>query len=634
MEHIDTIPKRIRHVAGLYPDNTALMSKDKNGEFEETSFRELYRRAGEFGCGLHTLNVKRGDHVGIIADNRKEWIITDIALLGIGAVDVPRGSDSTAEEIGFILRHADCSVTFAENAKQAEKILSKKDELPKLERIVLFDGTKEVDKKAAEGVEILRFEEVRKRGEEFCADNEEFFETEVERGTEDDLATIIYTSGTMGEPKGVMLKHRSFIFQIERIYDHVQIQAGHKLLSVLPVWHSFERAVEYIVLNIGACLVYSKPIGSVMLPDMQKVKPQWLSSVPRIWEGVRAAIYQNIKKEKALKRGLFNFFVASGELFATFFNMFSGRLPEYSKRSKIFDKTVSVIPLILLAPLKLLGSALVFGKLKAKLGGKFIAGISGGGALPPYVDRFFQAAGIQLLEGYGLTETGPVLSVRKQKHPVIGTVGPLLPDIEYRVVDNDGVILPHGKKGTLFVRSPQIMEGYYKRPDLTEEVLNDGWLNTGDICVCTAQEEFRILGRSKETIVLLGGENIEPVPIEDKLNASEAILQSMVVGQDQKFLAALIVPDMDKLEEYAIQNSIDFVTNQELLTNPEIEEYIHNEIQSLVNTKNGFKHFECIYRFTLLPSPFEVGKELTHTMKIRRDEVNHLYHREIEKMFK
>ncbi|MFP4490442.1 MAG: AMP-dependent synthetase/ligase [Spirochaetaceae bacterium] len=631
---LDTIPKRIRHVAGLHPDNTALMSKDENGDFEDTSFHELYRLVGEFGCGLHALDIKRNDHVGIIADNRKEWIITDLALLGLGAVDVPRGSDSTAEEIGFILRHADCSVTFAENAQQAEKILSKKDELPKLKRIILFDGSKEVDKKAAEGVEILLFADVQKRGAEFCSEHGDFFDGEVEKGTEDDLATIIYTSGTTGEPKGVMLKHRSFVFQIERIYDHIQIQAGHKLLSVLPVWHSFERAVEYIVLNIGASLVYSKPIGSVMLPDMQKVKPQWLSSVPRIWEGVRAAIFQNMKKERPLKRGLFNFFVATGELYATFFNMFTGRLPEYSRRSKIFDKTVSIIPLILLSPLKLLGGALVFGKLKAKLGGRFIAGISGGGALPPYVDRFFQAAGIQLLEGYGLTETGPVLSVRKQKHPVIGTVGPLLPDIEYRVVDNEGVILPHGKKGTLFVKSPQVMEGYYKRPDLTGEVLNDGWLNTGDICVFTVREEFRILGRSKETIVLLGGENIEPVPIEDKLNASEAILQSMVVGQDQKFLAALIVPEMDKLEEYALLNSIDHVTKEELLTNPEIEEYIHNEIQSLVNTKNGFKHFECIYRFTLLSSPFEVGKELTHTMKIRRDKVHHLYHREIERMFK
>ncbi len=634
MEGLDTIPKRIRYVAGSYPDHTALMHKDSSGEFQETSFKELYRQVTEFACGLHELDVERGEHVGIISDNRKEWLVTDIALLGLGAVDVPRGSDSTADEVAFILRHADCSVSFAENATQAEKILSKKEELPKLRRIILYDASKEVQAKAAEGVELLTFADVMSRGSEFCRDNGDFFESEVDKGTEDDLATLIYTSGTTGEPKGVMLKHRSFIFQIDRIYEHVDFQPGHRLLSVLPIWHSFERAVEYIVLNIGGALCYSKPIGSVLLPDMQKVKPQWLSSVPRIWEGVRGAIYQNMKKESPLKRGLFTFFVTTGELYATFHNMFNRRLPEFTKRSKIFDKTVSIIPLILLFPLRLIGGALVFGKLKTKLGGKFIAGISGGGALPPYVDRFFQAAGIMLLEGYGLTETGPVLSVRRQKHPVLGTVGPLLRDVEHRVVDQNGVILPSGKKGTLFVKSPQIMEGYYKRPDLTEQILKDGWLNTGDIAVFTVNGEFRILGRSKETIVLLGGENIEPVPIEDKLNASEAILQSMVVGQDQKFLAALIVPDIAKLEEYAEKNNVEYVQSEELLSNPEIQEYVHDEIQSLVNTRNGFKHFECIYRFSLLPSPFEVGKELTHTMKIRRDKVSQIYNREIEKLFK
>jgi long-chain acyl-CoA synthetase len=178
------------------------------------------------------------------------------------------------------------------------------------------------------------------------------------------------------------------------------------------------------------------------------------------------------------------------------------------------------------------------------------------------------------------------------------------------------------------------MEGYYKRPDLTEQVLKDGWLNTGDVAIFTHSGELKILGRTKETIVLLGGENIEPVPIEDRLNASEAILQSMVVGQDQKFLAALIVPDMARLEEYAIANNISYVQSEELLTNPEIQEYMHNEIQKQVNTKNGFRHFECIYRFTMLPEAFEVGEELTTTLKIRRDVVYQKYHREIEELFK
>jgi long-chain acyl-CoA synthetase len=560
-------------------------------------------------------------------------MFADLGILGIGAIDVPRGSDSTDEEIKFILAHADCSVAIAENVKQADKILKHKKSLPSLERIILFDDSGQVKSKQADMVTISSFSDLRQAGEEFLAENEGFFDREVDAGSTDDIATLIYTSGTTGDPKGVMLSHRSFIFQLDRVYEHIYIKAGDVLLSVLPVWHSFERAVEYVILNCGAALAYSKPVGSVMLPDMEKVKPQWLASVPRIWEGIKAAIYRNMKKQGGVKLFMFTLFVGIGEMHAALTNMFTERLPDFHRRSKILDKAISILPLMVLTPFKLLGHLLVFRKLQAKLGGRFIAGISGGGALPPHVDRFFQAAGILLLEGYGLTETGPILAVRKQNHPVTSTVGPLLRDIEHRVVSPEGALLPAGEKGTLHVKSPQIMDGYYKRPDLTEAVLKEGWLDTGDVAVFTHSGDFKILGRTKETIVLLGGENIEPVPIEDKLNSSDLIQQSMVVGQDKKFLAALIVPDMEKLEEFAVQEGISYIQQEELLSNPEIQEHIHNEIQRLVNTKNGFKHFECIYRFTLLPKPFEVGTELTHTMKIRRDRVGQLYHREIEQLF-
>ena len=634
MQDLDTIPKRIRFTASQHPELTALQSKNGEGDFIPLSFKDFYEEIKIVASGLHSIGIERGHHVGIISDNRREWIITDLALLGIGAVDVPRGSDSMADEIAFILGHAECSVTFAENADQADKILSKKAKLPLLKTIILYDASSKPKSAHAKEVEIFAYEDIHKKGSEHYAANPDFYNQNVDQGKSDDLATLIYTSGTTGEPKGVMLTHRSFVFQIERVYEHIDIRPGHTLLSVLPVWHSFERAVEYIVLNIGASLAYSKPIGSVMLPDMQKVRPHFLTSVPRIWEGVHGAIQRSMKKEGGIKLFMFSLFVAIGEMQATFVNMFLGRLPDFTPRYQIIDKLVSIIPIILLTPFKWLGHILVFRKLHAKLGGRFIAGISGGGALPPYVDRFFWGVGIKLLEGYGLTETGPVLSARKQGHPVFGTVGPLLRDIEYRIVDTDGIILPPGRKGTLFVKSEQMMEGYYKRQDLTDIVLKEGWLDTGDVAIRTHSGEFKILGRTKETIVLLGGENIEPVPIEDRLNASEAILQSMVVGQDQKFLAALIVPDMEKLEEYAQHNAIDYVENAELLEIPEIQEYIHNEIQSQVNPKNGFRHFECIFRFTLLPEPFEVGEELTHTLKIRRDVVYHKYHHEIGELFK
>ncbi len=630
----NTLPKRIKAAALKHPETSALMSKDENGDFQNISFKDFYEKIKILGTGLSKLGVKRNGHVAIMSDNCKEWIITDLALLGIGAIDVPRGSDSTADEMQYIIEHADCELVFAENNKQAEKILSKKKDLPKLKKIITFFSDGKIDKKLIEGIELLSFKELEKISEEAYANDSDLYEKELEKGDIEDIATIIYTSGTTGIPKGVLLQHKSYMYQLDNLYDYVDITAGEVLLSVLPVWHSFERIIEYVVLERGAALAYSKPIGAIMLADMAKVRPQWMASVPRIWEGVRAGIYRNVNKEGGAKKGIFLFFVSIGTVWAHLNNMFKGTLPTFHNRIRTLDILLSIVPLVLITPFKLLGDVLVFSKIKAKLGGRFIAGISGGGALPPYVDSFFQAAGIGLLEGYGLTETGPVVAIRKQHHPVGNTVGPLFPDIEYRVIGRDGSLKGPGEKGTLYLKGDMNMKGYYKRQEATDEVLKDGWLNTGDICITTHNKEVSIVGRSKETIVLMGGENIEPVPIEDKINASEAILQNMVVGQDKKFLAALIVPNMELLEEIAKEMGISYVPPEDLLSDPEIQEYIHNEIQAQVNTKSGFKNFECIFRFKLMEKPFEVGKELTQTLKLRRNVINDLYSKEIKELFK
>ena len=630
----ETIPKRIREVSRNYRDLTAILSKDKNSVFQIITYGEFYTFIKAMGLGLCAVGVARGDHVGIISDNRKEWIITDIALLGLGAVDVPRGSDSTDLEISYILRHADCKLSFAENKTQTEKILSRIKEIPLLKTIIIFE--KDYDDafvKAHPEVRILDFESVLASGKKELAAKPDFFDGEVDKGTCDDLATLIYTSGTTGEPKGVMLSHRNFIFQLERVYEHINVQPEHIFISVLPVWHSFERAVEYVILNRAAAIAYSKPIGKIMLEDMEKVKPQWMASVPRIWEGIRAAVYKNASKESGVKKALFHFFVNTGQSFAVLTNMLRGLVPTFRRRVRFLDILISFIPWLLLAPLKGLGNLLVFKKLKTRLGGRFIAGISGGGALPAYVDRFFQAAGILLLEGYGLTETAPILSVRLQKHPVATTVGPIMRDVEFKILDKDGNSMPPGRKGVLFVKSEQIMKGYYKRQDKTEEVLKDGWLNTGDIVVSTHKRELKILGREKETIVLMGGENIEPVPIEDKMQQSEYIDQVMIVGQDQKFLAALIVPNMEKLEEAARERNLPYIDMEELIASMDITELINAEIQNLINSKNGFKIFERIYKFKLLSKPFEVGKEMTASLKIKRNIVNDIYKKDIQKLF-
>jgi long-chain acyl-CoA synthetase len=282
----------------------------------------------------------------------------------------------------------------------------------------------------------------------------------------------------------------------------------------------------------------------------------------------------------------------------------------------------------------MLGNALVFGKIKAKLGGRFVAGISGGGALPPSVDSFFGSAGILLLEGYGLTETAPVLAVRSQFSPVPGTVGKMLRDTECKIIGEDGSSLPFGSMGEVHVRGPQVMSGYYKKPELTAEVLTeDGWFNTGDLGMLTRNGELKITGRAKDTIVLLGGENIEPLPIEQKITESEYIDTAVVVGQDMKFLAALIVPNTDAIARYADEYHIPYDQMSDLLESEEVRELIDSEINSYVNSKTGFRPFEQVYRFAVLKAPFNVGDELSAKQEVKRHVVADKYRREIERMF-
>lgn len=631
----ETVPKRIRLRASQYPDSPFTYTKDENGTFIPTSFADTWEQIRTIGAGLMTLGVTRGEHVGLMSHNRQEWIRSDLAILGLGAVDVPRGSDSTAEEMADILAHADCRLCIAEDPVQCNKILSKRDLLPKLERIVLYDDFETPAKRPkVDGVVISSFAELVEAGENGGEEMRLAFDKEVDAGSTDELATLLYTSGTTGEPKGVMLNHRSFLFQMDRLEKILFLTPRDIFLAVLPVWHSFERAVEYVCLNFGASLAYSKPIGKIMLDDIARIHPTWMTSVPRIWEGIRAAVFRNVAKQSPVKQALFHFFVGIGEIHSNLLTTVRGRLPRFQKRNRVVDAVVAIIPLILVTPFRLLGNVLVFRSLKQRLGGRFVAGVSGGGALPPYVDTFFRAAGILVLEGYGLTETGPILAVREQKRPIPGTVGKLLPDIEYRVIREDGREVGPGEKGELHVRSEQVMQGYYKKPEVTAEVLKDGWLNTGDLVLFTHDGEFRIVGRSKETIVLLGGENIEPQPIEDAILQSDAIDQVMVVGQDQKFLGALVVPNEEKMIDFARAEDLHYVEAEEILDDERFHAHLHDEIQARVNAKTGFKGFEQVFRIHIFRKPFEVGEEMTQTMKIRRAIVHEHYKREIEALFR
>ncbi len=644
-----TIPQMFIEVAQRQPTVTAQLSKDAKGVFQPTDYETLLEEVSICALGMRNIGISRGDNIGFISDNRKEWLIADLGMLGLGAADVPRGCDATSQEIAYILSWSECRIAILENERQLQKILEVKsgklsfssqslNEAPyaHLSMVILFDpASKAIESEAVQaGIKVLRFDDLMTEGKKLYATERAFYATEAAKGARSDVATIIYTSGTTGDPKGVMLSHGNLLHQTEYLPELIGMKSGHVLLSVLPVWHSFERIVQYIVLQAGAAIAYSKPVGSILLADMKAVQPQWFTSVPRIWESVMDSVYKTVRQGSAIKRAIFFLFVSIGRGHAYFENMLKDQLPKFSPRSRAVDIAVSILPYLILTPLRALGNVLVFKKIKEKLGSRFIAGISGGGALPPTVDHFFGAIGILILEGYGLTETAPVLGVRLRTHPVTGTVGPIHRGTEVRIVDEKGKVLDPGQKGIIQVRGPQVMLGYFKRPELTAKILSkDGWLNTGDLGMLTIHGEIKIVGRAKDTIVLRGGENIEPVPIEQRLCESVYIQQAVVLGQDQKYLAALIVPKEENLIAWAEENEIPFDDYASLLEQPEVKELIDSEINTYVSMKNGFKPFERIFRFALLAKPFEPGRELSAKQELKRHAINELYKSQIKLLF-
>lgn len=627
-----SIAQLFDQIVQSYPDQPAQLIKDDAGAFHPRSWQEL--RVEVDACATALLEAGAGpdSRIGLISENRAEWFVADLATLSIGAADVPRGIDATDEEIVFILSTVEATICFAETETVVSRLLALAPRIPSLNRIVVFSGSG--GPSTGPGPVVESFASFTERGRIAAASAPDRIATLRAAITDDTLATIIFTSGTTGEPKGVMLSHRNFMHQVEHVPDLIDVGSEDIWLCVLPVWHSFERIMQYVSLGAGSCLAYSKPIGKIMLADFQKVRPTWMASVPRIWEAIRAGIYRNVKSGSAVKRAMFTFFVGVGSTWARLRDMVRGRVPRFTRRNRLVDVAVAIVPFLLLFPLKALGDLLVFGKIRARLGGRFKAGISGGGALPSAVDAFFSAAGILLLEGYGLTETAPVLGVRDQKHPVPGTVGPVFPGTEIEIRSETGERLPPGTKGIIWARGPQVMLGYFRRPDLTSAIMDEaGFLNTGDLGMLTWDNELKITGRAKDTIVLLGGENVEPTPIEERIRESEYVAQVVVVGQDQKFLGALVLPDFDALGTWAESQGLTERSPAALAANDRVKAFIQGEINALVSTQTGFKAFERIARIALVAAPFEIGEELSAKQEIKRFVIAEKYAAQIASLF-
>ena len=633
-----TLPRMLREVSQKYPDIPAQMTRiSKEGDFETVTYKELYDNSQAFAGGLLALGTVRGEKVGLISDNRKEWEQADMGIMTIGACDVPRGCDASEKDLKYILSFTEVKTCIVENEFQIRKILNVKDEIPTLKRFIIFEEPTENEVKLCKEakIDLLRFYDVVEDGKKYNEKNTGKVEAEIEAGQWDDIAAIIFTSGTTGVPKGVTLSHGNFITQLDELQERIYLKPAERAICVLPVWHVFQRLVEYVIISQAAVLCYSKPIGSILLPDMLALNPTLLPAVPRVFEAVYEGITKKMRRTGGIVEALFNFFTAIAichswmdrKMFRKNFMTHNEFTPGYW--------LLFIIPWLLLYPWKLLGNVLVFKKVKAMLGTNFRAGVAGGGAYSKAIDQFFWALGINVVEGYGMTETAPVVAVRPVDAPIFGCIGTPIRGVSARIVDMEGNVLKPGNKGVLQIKGGTVMKGYYKRPELTEKAISpDGWLDTGDLAIESIHGELKILGRVKDTIVLTGGENIEPLPLEAKMQESRFIQTAVVVGQDQRNLGALILPNQEEFELWANENNISFKDFEDLVKKPEAYKLIEDEIKELINAKNGFRMFEKIVKFAFLTKPFEVGKELSAKQEIMRYKLTEIYEKEIKGIFK
>ncbi|EQA36158.1 AMP-binding enzyme [Leptospira inadai serovar Lyme str. 10] len=674
----ENLAQLFSETAEKYKDQPAFYSKDAHKQYHPVTYGQLYEYGLNLAEALIDLGVKAREHVGLLADNRIEWIIADYGIILSGAADVPRGTDITDSEIVYIVSHSESEIVFIENDKMLEKFNRNKSQLAKVKTIIIMD-------KDSNSPGVLKLYDLIAKGKQLRAGGSRKVEERVAGIKPEDLFTLIYTSGTTGLPKGVQLMHSNMMHQVLNVTPMLKINAEARLLSILPVWHVFERVVEYVCISIGATTYYTNVRD--LRQDLATVKPTFMGSAPRLWENIYNGIYTRINdpgQTPAFRRALFKlaYFFSDKNNASTRF--LSGNEVDYHGRNPVksfFYGILMVIQYLLTGPFTLSiitaiaaytlaptsfgylsfplyivsGLALflnsvaldkvVLSKIRTATGGNLRASISGGGALPRHVDEFFNNIGINVLEGYGMTETSPVLSVRTFQKLIIGSVGSIVPKTRLQIRNDNNDVLTEvdegghitqgklGRKGVVFVKGPQVMKGYFKNDEATAKTLVDGWMNTGDMGMINFKRTLTLTGRAKDTVVLLGGENVEPVPIENKLQESPYISQCMVIGQDQKNLGAIIIPDFEKLGEWAKENGIDVADREKLIENPKIIDFYRKEIKNLNNAKNGFKSFEQVTPFFLITKPFEVGDELNNMLKMKRHVIAEKYADKIKKVY-
>ena len=614
---VQSLPAIWRLAAQRFGDTVALHDPHGTPEVMIT-YTQLEGKIRQFGAGLQASGIQPGTKIALFADNSPRWLIADQGIICAGAANAVRSSQADIQELIYIFTDSNSTGLVVENLNTFNKLKTAlKDS--SVELVILLSDEEPGQE---ENIQVLNFDQLMALGA-----SHELQPIEQDKNT---LATLIYTSGTTGKPKGAMLSHGNLLHQVSTLGVIIQPSPGDRVLSILPTWHVYERAAEYFTLAQGCTQIYTN-LRSVK-KDLQEFKPRYMIGVPRLWESIYEGVQKQLRSQPPTKQKLAQFFFNLSESYITERRVaqnLSLEEPQPSATRRLSAQVKSA----LMAPLHNLGGKLVYSKIRAATGGRIKAVISGGGSLAKHLDNFYEIIDVTVLVGYGLTETSPVANARRPWHNLRGSSGQPIPGTEIKIVDPETrITLPLRQIGLVLIKGPQVMQGYYQKAEATAKAIDaEGWFDSGDLGYVTPDHDLVLTGRAKDTIVLTNGENIEPQPIEDACVRSAYIDQIMLVGQDQKTLGALIVPNLDALTSWAQEQNLPDST---LINNPQVKKLLRQELNREVKNRPGYRPDDKIGPFELVTEPFTVENGMmTQTLKIKRPVIRENYRAIIDGMF-
>jgi long-chain acyl-CoA synthetase len=640
-----TLPRLFAGWVARYADEPAL-SRRESRVFTSFTYRELDRRASALALGLaRELGVRRGELVALVCDNRPEWLVCSLAIHFVGAVDVPRAYETPPDILEAILRHAEPAVVILERPAHLALV---REALPDVRAVVLVDapdssaGAADVrgaaptgSGAATAGPAVYTLAQLTGLGEAaWAGGGAEEVERRREEVEPDDMATVIYTSGTTGSPKGVALTHGNYELNLRELPHLLRIERE-PVVSVLQPWHAYERQMQLMYLSKGCHIHYSDVLH--LRGDLPEVRPVVMATVPELWVKLYKGVFLKIDGRPPLQRKVARWLVARALTYARARRVLEGREPEVRPRGTLRRKLWrgwARVATSTLRPAHVLADRLVFREVRAGLGGQLRFPCVGGGPLPDTVDEFFDAAGLPLLEGYGMTEAVVVMAMRDPFHRRLKSAGHIIPGMEYRLTNGKGKACRPGDVGRLQVRGPNIMRGYYKDPERTQQVLGaDGWLDTHDIALVHADGSLRVLGRTDDTLVLTNGENVNAPYLENELCASEWIDRAVVVGEGRPFVAAFVAPSRQHLETLARKLGLPLDDLAAIVTDERIVKHYRHLASVISGDARRFAPYERVHRVRVWLGEFRIGHELSQTLKLRRHEFLKLYSGEIDDLY-